>query len=27
VGDGIVWRVNVDKAFFIAKNYPDPLKP
>ncbi len=25
VGDGIVWKVNVDRAFFIAKNYPNPI--
>ena len=25
VGDGIVWKVNVDKAFFIAKSYPSPI--
>ncbi len=25
VGDGIVWKVNVDKAFFIAKSHPSPI--
>ncbi len=25
IGDGIVWKVKVDKAFFIAKHYSNPI--